>query len=99
MSQASDVPKAAANATHKLSQVLLRRDGHTMHVSGVLECVYAQQGSAYAVLLSSDALPTPLAGVCYCDTAAGMLAIGDGEIKVHGGTPGTSHRFHDSYAV
>ena len=88
----------AANATHRLSQVDVYIDGHTAHVSGVLECVYAHTG-AYTTLLASAALPKPKCGLAYCDTPAGSLAIGEGEIKVHGGTVGATYRWHDSYAA
>lgn len=90
--------KDTANPTHKISQILLYRDGRTMHVSGVLQCVYAHTGE-YTRILADTGLPAPRCGIAYCDTPAGSLAICEGEIKVHGGTVGTTYRFHDSYAV
>ncbi len=88
----------AANSTHRIEQVRMVRDGHTVHVSGLLTCVYAQT-DGYSQLIASTTLPAPSAGIVYCDTPAGHLAIEEGRIRVHGGTVGTSYRFHDSYAV
>lgn len=65
----------------------------------MLTCVYAHTASEYTQLIASDALPTPKAGIVYCDTPAGTLAVEAGRIRVHGGTTGTSYRFHDCYAV
>lgn len=93
------MPASTANATHKLGQVRIYVDGHTAHVSGMLECVYAHTVSEYTQLMASSEMPAPKAGIVYCDTPAGTLAIEAGRIRVHGGTAGTSYRFHDSYAV
>ncbi len=98
MSQRNEVAANTANATHKIEQVRIYRDGHTVHVSGLITCVYAHTGG-YEQVLTSPALPAPLAGIVYCDTPAGHLAIEEGRIRVHGGTVGTSWRWHDSYAA
>lgn len=98
VSQSDTVLKDTANSTHRLSQIDVYIDGRTAHVSGVLECVYAHTG-AYTVLLTSSALPKPRCGLAYCETPAGTVAIGEGEIKVHGGAVGTTYRWHDSYAI
>lgn len=65
----------------------------------MLTCVSTHTASEYTQLMASDALPTPKAGVAYCETPAGTLAVDAGRIMVYGGTAGTSHRFHDCYAV
>jgi hypothetical protein len=98
VSQSNVVLPNAANSTHRIEQVRMVRDGHTVHVSGLLTCVYAQI-DGYSQLIASTTLPAPSAGIVYCDTPAGHLAIEEGRIRVHGGTVGTSYRFHDSYAV
>lgn len=99
VSQKDTVVPDTANSTHKIGQVRICIDGHTAHVSGLLECVYAHTASEYTHLMSSSALPTPKGGIVYCETPAGALAIDAGRIRVHGGAAGTSYRFHDSYAV
>ena len=98
MSQKNNVLTSTANSTHRIEQVRVVRDGHTVHVSGLLTCAYAQT-DGYSQLIASTALPAPPAGIVYCDTPAGHLAIEEGRIRVHGGTVGTSYRFHDSYAA
>ena len=99
VSQKDAVVPDTANSTHKIGQVRIYVDGHTAHISGLLECVYAHTASEYMHLMSSSALPTPKGGIVYCETPAGALAIDAGRIRVHGGAAGTSYRVHDSYAV
>ena len=76
---------------------MICRRGSIVFYSGILKCVYAPNNEYNDIVASSD-LPAPKAGIVYTVTPnSGILAIDSGRIRVYGGQPGNSYRFHDCY--